>query len=279
MTDKKKHVTTNDKNTKYYSTRVTKDKANAQSALTTHNELVKLGGILALRKKEQEARLKEKKETFDFLLSYPLNNIEEVVKQQFRYKRKNDVIKLYTMFKKYIDFLENDIIEYAQKISELEDDNKFNNNEIENYINENDNLEEKLKCRELYWTNRVFKLRNKCIAKNHKLKMLKFILILSNGLTWHVTRVGINETFNEIVTIFSYFSFILFSIVHYFNFIIFFIINFICNFVDFGIHMPKYFGFNDYIYWYIPMLVILCTCTILYKFRKKISKIMSIKQD
>ena len=123
-----------------------------------------------------------------------MDDIDNLVTQQFRYKRKNEVKKTYQIFHKYKQITDSELAESEKKIEDLKEDIKFSNEEYENLVKENEDLEKRLSEKVLYWSNRVYKLRNKCKEKNNRILFLKILIFLTNAVTWHVTRVGINES-------------------------------------------------------------------------------------
>jgi hypothetical protein len=155
------------------------------SELLTHDALIDLGRQQEKldREKKQALEIKEKllNEIFTFKQTLIVINTTRKIKNSW------DVLPVtyydQIMVDKYIDNV-NEYIEliHNEKNAITLENNKLQNDNIE-IIAENKKEHEEYEEREKYWTNRVIKLREKCMRKNTIIKttciIMIFIIILS----------------------------------------------------------------------------------------------------
>lgn len=150
---------------------LSKEEAESASILATQNALIDLGKYTAKLELEKELRNKKLLSLKNYLLKG-----KDVFPVGIEYTKKDKSLELYVHFnelKKYLDsvneFIHLTDLENSEHISEIQ--------KLKNYIEtidydyktttlENDNLQNKIEEKEEYWTNRVLKLREKCIQKN-----------------------------------------------------------------------------------------------------------------
>jgi len=150
---------------------LSKEEAESASILATQNALINLGKHTAKLELEKELRNKKLLTLKNYLLKG-----KDVFPVGIEYTKKDKSLELYVHFnelQKYLDsvnkFIQLTDFENSEYISEIQ--------KLKNYIEtidydyktitlENDNLQNKIEEKEEYWTNRVLKLREKCIQKN-----------------------------------------------------------------------------------------------------------------
>ena len=150
-----------------------------ETKMTTHNELIRLGGIIALRKSKIEENQKTKNKVRELLNKY--ENIENS-----RLKKDEIMIEFSDIienFKKYMKIIDNEDIENKKEINSLKESQGVFDAELEQVCKETDE-------REVYWGDRVSSLRSKCISRNKAIFWYRIIICLSNLLTWYVTLYG-----------------------------------------------------------------------------------------
>lgn len=173
--------------------------------LNQQNKLTELGAQLALKKKKEDDKLKKYIELKEYLCN--------------KYKKGPDNFTFNNHNKKIVEFLELNQF-YFEKLEkdkkELDEDKKELDEELENTINELEDFEKETKNKNLKWSKRVTKLRNKCIYKNKVILYLQITLFLLNLITYDVSLNGYNSYF--IIGV----SFIINS---FYNFILYFLTN------------------------------------------------------
>lgn len=150
---------------------LTREEAETASVLATQNALIDLGKHTAKLELEKALRVKRLKDLKKYLLKG-----KQVFPIGVEYTKKDKTSEFYVHL--------NELSKYVDAVNEfikLKDDEKFeyesNIQKLENYVEsvdldhktavlENDKLQTKTKQREEYWTNRVTKLREKCMQKN-----------------------------------------------------------------------------------------------------------------
>ena len=152
--------------------------------LNQQKKLTELGAQLALKKKEEDDKLKK----YDELKNY-LND---------KYKDSSDTFTFNDETKKIKKFLELNEF-YFNKLKkekeELKEDKKTLDEELENSIQELEDFEKATKDKDLKWSKRVVNLREKCIYKNKVIFYLQITLILLNLITYDITLNGYNSYF------------------------------------------------------------------------------------
>ena len=157
---------------------LTTEEVEAASVLATKNALIDLGKHTAKLELEKVLRVKRLEDLKKYLLKG-----KEIFPNGVEYTKKDKTSEFYihlNELSKYVD----SVIEFIK----LKDDENFeyesNIQKLKNYVEsidldhktailENEKLETKTEQREEYWTNRVTKLREKCIQKNVDYQILQ----------------------------------------------------------------------------------------------------------
>lgn len=177
------------------------------SALATHDALIELGRVNALAEIEKAAKNHKKTELLRIIENFS-NDTKTVSVANKQANSWNTTVDLYynaekidsyvEVIKEYLGLLHEDVEQYKETVSKLEHENKELMGELTEAHNDNSALEEKYEVREEYWTNRVAKLREKCIRKNKYIKILfwGFIFIITQMLI--VEKIGISNYINTL---------------------------------------------------------------------------------
>ena len=120
-------------------------------------------------------------------------------------------------------------------------------------LNDNDRLVDNRDKEQIYWGDRVLSLRARIKSDNTKLINLRFLILITNIITWYVTQTCISETYDEII-----------KLVYFFYHLVIFIIS--------GIISPEYFGYINYFEWHIPIFIFGALLIFGYQIKKKLKK-------
>lgn len=150
---------------------LTSEEANAASVLATQNALIDLGKHTAKLELQKSLRIKRLEDLKKYLLKG-----KEVFPIGVEYTKKDKTSEFYVHFNelsKYVDavnefikLVEDEKLEYISNIEKLENYVQNIDLDYKTVILENEKLETLIEQKEKYWTNRVTKLREKCIQKN-----------------------------------------------------------------------------------------------------------------
>ena len=150
---------------------LTSEEANAASVLATQNALIDLGKHTAKLELQKSLRIKrledlkkyllKGKEVFPIGVEYTKND-----KTSEFYVHFNELSKYVDAVNEFIKLVEDEKLEYISNIEKLENYVQNIDLDYKTVILENEKLETLIEQKEKYWTNRVTKLREKCIQKN-----------------------------------------------------------------------------------------------------------------
>tara|TARA_B100001175_G_C19465508_1_gene618874 strand:+ start:46 stop:867 length:822 start_codon:yes stop_codon:yes gene_type:complete len=150
---------------------LTREEAEAASVLATQNALIDLGKHTAKFEFEKSLRIKRLGDLKNYLLKG-----KEVFPIGVEYTKKDKTSEFYVHYNelnKYIDAVN----EFIKLVDDENVENISNIEKLENYVKnidldhktlvlENEKFESELLKKEEYWSNRVTKLREKCMQKN-----------------------------------------------------------------------------------------------------------------
>ena len=227
---------------------LTKEEAEAASVLATHNALINLGKYNATLELEKALRIKKLENLKKYLLKgkeiFSINS--EYTKLDTKDKCESYVLsseftKYLDAVNEYIGLVDDEEVECISKIEKLENYVQNIDLDYKTAILENENLETQFETKEKYWSNRVIKLREKCIQKNEDyqklenkykrlLKILYSILMISCFLIIIINYIGFEKLLkNSIYYSCNTLNFIYFTIIicyKCFNMIYQFVLNY-----------------------------------------------------
>lgn len=247
------------------------------SKIATHNALIDLGrqqeinNIKLEKRNEKRNRYKnivEGKEILNSLVYFnSINKITDTKKYMDNVLNFCHQTSIYVSYvNKYLCLLEEDIKNLQEKNDKLKKENKELLEENKEKIKENDNLTR-------YWSNRIQKLREKCIYKNRKIKYsyLMFIFIISQMLAinyigiinyinlWYFILYGVYYSINIIINyskkIFVSFIYLYLNISYNIYYMIINSANYIYNYI-YNINYNN-INYNDYNIIIIIILIII----------------------
>ena len=150
---------------------LSREEAAAASVLATQNALIDLGKHTAKLELEKALRIKRLEDLKKYLLKgkevFPIG-VEYTKKDKTSefYVHLNELSKYVDAVNEFIKLIEDEKVEYVSNIEKLE--NYVQNIDLDHKtaMLENEKLETQIEQKEEYWSNRVTKLREKCMQKN-----------------------------------------------------------------------------------------------------------------
>ncbi len=187
----------------------TREEAEAASVLATQNALIDLGKHTAKLELEKALKIKRLEDLKKYLLKgkevFPIG-IEYTKKDKTSefYVHLNELSKYVDAVNEFIKLIDDQKLEYISNIEKLE--NYVINIDLDHktVILENEKLQTQIEQKEEYWSNRVTKLREKCMQKNvdyqklqnkykRLLKILYFNFMTLCFLIFMINRYGFDR--------------------------------------------------------------------------------------
>ena len=150
---------------------LTREEAEAASVLATQNALIDLGKHTAKLELEKALRIKRLEDLKKYLLKgkevFPIG-VEYTKKDKTSefYVHLNELSKYVDAVNEFIKLIDDQKVEYVSNIEKLEDYVQNIDLDHKTVMLENEKLETLIEQKEEYWSNRVTKLREKCMQKN-----------------------------------------------------------------------------------------------------------------
>lgn len=150
---------------------LTREQAEAASVLATQNALIDLGKHTAKLELEKELRINRLSDLKKYLLKgkdvFPIG-VEYTKKDKTSefYVNLNELNKYVNAVNEFIKLIDDEKVEYLSNIKKLEHYLENIDLDHKTTILENEKLETQIEQKEHYWSNRVTKLREKCMQKN-----------------------------------------------------------------------------------------------------------------
>ena len=220
MSDKSDSNIINDKTQFQSKKMISKDEYETQSKKTTHDELLKLGESLSIKKNKEhhiEECIEKKK---NILEKYKFS--EDEINDYVENLSKNKdllLLKIQGIVKdlNYIQEVDHDInIYYNKKINTQKEDIDSLKEENELLIEESEELELKNEQDIKKFTERITKLRQKIESKNSIRNILYILIILSNVHNWFFCNYGFKSYF----MIWDFIFRLIFNIIYHIIFLI-----------------------------------------------------------
>jgi hypothetical protein len=187
---------------------LTKEEVEYQSFITTQQSLIDLGTSIAKKDLEESKLQNDIKELEKSFIS-----LSDDTKSSSKQTIVENIIE-------YIDLVKQREQKNVKNLSQKDSEILELRNENNDNILEIDKLESRI---EDYWAKRVQTLRDKCIEKNNIINRSKYLVTISNIVSWCIGYFGIFNVINNIYALFSRIIFItyqLFQLIgHYCNII------------------------------------------------------------
>ena len=214
-------INTDENKMKFYVANMkTKEELELETKLNTEKEIYKLGVNQALKEKE-EKDFNEKYETLkDYVSKNNSTNVNDLIEDIIKNKK---YLFLQTMLNNYIGYINilNSMINVnKKKIKNLSEDKDDLDTQVNELIEETETLNDSVEKYE----KRVNKLREKCITKNHKLKLYFYYGIALNINSYIIGHLGFSNYLKNIlnfsIKIIYFLKIILYIIANYTKIII-----------------------------------------------------------
>jgi hypothetical protein len=164
----------------------TTEECHQASQMLTHDSLINLGKQIANKEDREKREIARREKIVNSLLKISLNDNAEwdaVVAKK--------AIKL---FQQYVELSEQIQVKLARELSVAEEDVEALNDEMTGLVKECDTKDNELEIQKKYWGNRCENLRNKCIARNSTIRLLKVFLCASYTAAAFIAFNGYDET-------------------------------------------------------------------------------------